>query len=61
MTSDTTEIIGTFAGRAVLAFIPVFDVLSFIAFAFEIGSWIASLFKDNLYESWAKGSQFAKD
>lgn len=55
------EIIGTFAGRAVLAFIPVLDVLSFIAFAFEIGSWIASLFKDNLYESWAKGSQFAKD
>ncbi|KFJ42166.1 hypothetical protein [Francisella philomiragia] len=53
--------ITSIAGRAVLAFIPVLDVLSFIAFAFEIGSWIASLFKDNLYESWAKGSQFAKE
>jgi len=59
MLSEKT--ITSIAGRTVLAFIPVFDVFAFIAFAFEIGSWIASLFKDNLYESWAKGSKFAKE
>lgn len=58
---NSTEILGRVVGRTVLAFIPIFDVLSLIAFAFEIGSWISALFKDNLYENWAKGSQFAKD
>lgn len=53
--------ITSIAGRTVLAFIPIVDVFAFIAFAFEIGSWIAVLFKDNLYVSWAKASLFAKD
>ena len=45
-------------GETLGLLVPGVDILDFIALAFQIGSVIADLFKDNKYEAWARQSTF---
>ncbi|MEY8674608.1 hypothetical protein AB9G22_09520, partial [Francisella philomiragia] len=49
------------ASGVVLELIPIVNILSLLALACQIGSWILLLFKDNIFEQWAKASRFAND
>ncbi|MEY8674573.1 hypothetical protein AB9G22_09310, partial [Francisella philomiragia] len=52
---------GLAIGEAVMGLIPVINILSLLALACQIGSWILLLFKDNIFEQWAKASRFANN
>jgi hypothetical protein len=55
-----TRVALSVAGELIGAFIPVVDILSFIAFAAQMGSLLALYFRDNIYQGWAKASQYAQ-
>lgn len=57
----TEALAGLAVRQAILGLIPIVNILSLLALACQIGSWILLLFKDNIFEQWAKASRFAND
>ena len=59
--SEITErLLKTIAVDFVGLAMPLFDVITLLSLTFDIASFLMLLFRDNIYESWAKASHFSK-